>query len=309
MPEAQTEIPKHYVPAFERNIMHANQQQRSILEMHVESGPGQGEGVSPVDLFDETDAEEATDRYGDTPIMELGRSRRWVAPRKFHWGTLVDTMDVLKQVLDPTSPMIQAATMALNRALDRQIIMPAFFGAAMQGKDMTEAPSNLVPFDTAKFSIAAVVGSIGGATPVGMNVEKLTVARRMLMANENDLSVERPKCGITAQQWYDLFQDAKVIHGDYINGDARVIGTGNLPLVLGFDFVQLEQLPFDPVLKDRYCPVWLKSQMALRRWKALQVNILPDPGKQYRPRPYIQFAAGCVRKKEGGVLRIVCREP
>lgn len=310
MPIAETEIPKHYVPTFERNILHANQQIKSKLREHVSEQSAMGEMVSPVDLFDETEAEEANDRYGDTPIMEIGRSRRWVGPKKFDWGTMVDGMDQLKQVLDPTSPMVEAAKRALWRKLDRSIIMPAFFGNVMQGKDITDAgnPANQVAFDVSKYRIQNTVGSPGGVTPTGMNVEKLQAAKKMFMQNEVDTDVERPKVAITSQQWDDLFKEVKVIHGDYING--RPIHTGDLPVILGFDFVQIEQLPHAGTApNDRYNPVWVKRGIALRMWKDVRVMLGVDPGKKYRVRPYVEMAGGACRTQEGLVLQVVCREP
>jgi hypothetical protein len=306
---ADVEIPKHYAPTFERNILHAPQQRMSKLEAHVSVGMAQGEGVSPVDLYGNTEAEEATDRYADTPIAEIERARRWCFPRKWHWGTMVNDMDQLKQILDPTSAMIESARMALGRILDRQIIMPAFFGAAIQGKDITDAlAGSPVAFNTTLYRIANTIGSSGGATPVGMNVAKLQAAKKLFMQLEVDIDTERPKVGITAQQWSDLFDDVKTINGDYVNG--RPLQAGDLPMLLGFDFVQVEQLPSAGTTpNDRYCPVWVKSGIALRKWQNIETMIGRDPGKQYQIRPYIKMAAGAVRSQEGRVLQIVCREP
>lgn len=306
---AEVEIPKHYVPTFERNILHSLQQRVSKLEPHVTVGDASGEGASPVDLFGDTEAEEATDRYGDTPNAEITRSRRWVTPTKFDWGTMVDDADVLKQVLDPTSAMVESARMALARKLDRAVIMPAFFGTAREGKDMTDAfAGSGTAFDTAKYKISNVFGSSGGATPVGMSVAKLVEAKRMFLQYEVDADIERPKVGITDKQWSDLFNDAKAIHGDYVNG--RPLSEGDLPLLLGFDFVKIQELPktVSGGNTDRLCPVWVKSGIQLRWWQRVQAQIGRDPGKKYRIRPYVSMMAGAVRSQEGRVLQIECRE-
>jgi hypothetical protein len=302
MAEQAVEIPKHYVPTFERNILYALQQKASLLEAHVTGGSAQGEGAAPVDVFGDTEAEEANDRNGDSPNQTVTRERRWMTPTKWDWGTLLDSMDQLKQVLDPTSILVESAKMALGRKLDRAVIMPAFYGAVRVGKDMTDAFANsTVTFDTSKYRIANTFGSSGGATPVGMNVAKL-------MANFVDVNSERPKVAITAQQWSDLFNDAKAVNGDYING--RPMMEGDLPLLLGFDFVQVEQLPSAGTSPDdRYNPVWVKSGIQMRKWQDIKVQIGIDPGKKFRPRVYVSMAAGAVRAQEGKVLQVVCREP
>jgi hypothetical protein len=205
MPVAAVEIPKHYVPTFGRNVMWTPQQNKSRLRPYVTTDTAVGEGVAPWDIWGETEAEEATGRYDDTPIMEVERDRPWVFPKGYHWGTLIDQLDKLKQVLDPTSPMIQAARKALDRKLDRAIIMPAFFGPRWTGKDIATATSaGPVNFDTTKYQVANTVGSAGGATPVGMNVAKLKAARKILLANEaveGENADEPVYVAITAEQW------------------------------------------------------------------------------------------------------------
>jgi hypothetical protein len=312
MPVAAVEIPKHYVPTFGRNVMWTPQQNKSRLRPYVTTDTAVGEGVAPWDIWGETEAEEATGRYDDTPIMEVERDRPWVFPKGYHWGTLIDQLDKLKQVLDPTSPMIQAARKALDRKLDRAIIMPAFFGPRWTGKDIATATSaGPVNFDTTKYQVANTVGSAGGATPVGMNVAKLKAARKILLANEaveGENADEPVYVAITAEQWSDLVNETQATNRDWI--DTNAIATGKIPGLLGFEFVHIEQLPSAGTSpNDRYCPVWVKSAIGLIDWQGVVINMAPDPGKQYRVRPYAKFFAGATRTMDGKVIQIVCREP
>jgi hypothetical protein len=295
--QPEIEIPKHYVPTFERNVLHALQQKASRLEAFVTPGMGEGEGASPVDLYEDTEAVESTDRYGDTPIMEVGRARRWVTPRKYDWGTLVDNIDKLKLVLDPTSNLVMAARMAMGRALDRKVIMPAFFGAALQGKDLTDATNGTaVVFDTTKYRVANTVGSAGGATAVGLNVDKIIKVKQLFIQNEVDLDAEKLNIAITDQQWADLFADIKAVNGDYING--RPIAEGDLGMIMNVNFIKVQQLPSTGASpNDRLLPVWVKSGIQLRKWKEVTTSMALDPTKKFRPRVYMEMAAGAVRSQ------------
>lgn len=307
MPQAEIEIPKHYQPTFERNMVHANQQKYSKLIGLVDVGPASGEGVSPVDLFEDTEAQEANDRKGDSPDMELGRSRRWVTPRKWEWGTLVDGMDVLKQVLDPTSELVTAARMAMDRYLDRQIIMPAFFGNVLQGKDMTDAIGGTqAVYDTTKYDVPVTVGSAGGATPVGMNVDKLIEVKRRFIAEEVDVSGERLNIGLCSTQWANLFGDVRATSGDYVN--QRPISKGDHEMLMNMNYVLIEKLPIDTATNRRFNPVWVKRGIKLRTWMDTKVNIGPDASKKFRPRVYIERAAGACRAQEGLVMKVISQE-
>lgn len=306
MPTAELEIPKHYVPSFGRNVMWTPQQNRSKLKMFVTNEKAEGEGAAPWDIWGETQAEEANDRYGDTPIMEVDRDRPWVFPKGYHWGTMVDTLDKLKAVLDPTSNMLQAARKALDRTMDRNIIMPAFFGPRYVGKDVATAiAAGPQVFNDTLYKISNVVGSTGGATPVGMNVAKLQAVKAKFMSLEVDVDRERINLAMTSQQWANLFDDAKAINGDFVNG--RPISSGSFGDLMGFNFIFVEQLPWDGV-DDRWCPAWVESGMGLLEWQGQVTEMAKDPGKQYRVRPYVKFFAGATRTVEGLVLKVECRE-
>lgn len=303
---SEIEIPKHYVPTFLRNIRHAPQYEMSILRPHVEQQPADGEAASPVDIYGAAKGQKKEDRFGDTPIMDVTRDRPWTFPSEYEWGTLIDKADKLKQVLDPTSPLVKACKMALDRDLDDNIIAPAFFGGRFRGKDVATAiGAGAQAFDSNNV-VANTVGSSGGATPVGMNYAKIKAGIKRFKKLKVDTKRERVKLGITSQQWDELMDDVKIISRDY--GLDRDVGRAELPSVLNVDFVEYEEWPIDGS-NDRSLPMWVQSGLVLQDWATTEVMIAPDPGKRFNIRVYAKFMAGAVRAEQEKVIKIVCREP
>jgi hypothetical protein len=308
---AEIEIPKHYVPMFKANIDFKPQQSESLFRDHVTTDTATGEAVNPVQIFGKAKTRIKTDRYGDTPLDEIDRYRPWVFPLEIEGGDLIDKADVLKQVIDPTSPLVMAFRMALGEDLDTKVIIPAFFGPRFEGKDVATAVTNgPIAFVDATYKIASTVGSAGGATPVGMNLSKIKAGIKkfkQLKAIRGNVRKETIKLGINAQQWDELFEDVKLTSSDYINGVP--LERGNLPLILGVDFVESEELPRDPANGNRWCPMWLPSGINCTHWQEDTVAIGPDPGKRFNIRVYVKKMAGAARIMDEKVLKIDCVDP
>lgn len=293
MADADVEIPKHYRTTFATNVELLLSNGGSILRPHVMEMPITGEKATVVDQFGTVRGVEDTDRYGDTPVMTVPRDRRWVFPRKQHWGTVIEEFDKLKTVLDPTSMIVKGAGEGLGENLDYDVILPAFFGDARVGG----GGENTESFD----SVNSVVAHGG----TGMTVAKIQAAHKKFRQAKVKLTMERPKLAMTAQQEDELFNDVKAIHGDYIQG--RPLEKGMLPSLFNFDFVYLEDLP--KVGNVRRCPAWVPSGLVLGMEKTITSFLERSPGKKYNYVPYLYFVAGATRTQQGKVLEIQCQEP
>lgn len=291
-------IPVHYQPTFASNMEMLLSNEGSILRGTMDEQAVDGEGRSIVDQFGTTRGRKDTERYGDSPQMEVERARRWLYADTFDWGTLIDRKDKLKQVLDPTSALMKSATDGLGENLDYDVILPAFFGTAYVGKQGTETEA----FDSANLTVPVGLKSDGTVSGTqGMNVKKLQAARKILRSKKVRLEREEVYVALTAQQEDELFDDAKAIHGDYING--RPLEKGMLPRLFQMNFVYLEDLLLDD---DGYrrVPVWVKSGMCLGMQEELMTNIAPRPDKKFMPYVYAAFTAGATRKEQGKVVEI-----
>lgn len=297
-------IPMHYFTMFRDNVIMGLNNGGSLLIPHIDVDTGYaGDGASPVISFGNTRGQEKTDRYGDTPIMDVDRSRRWVYPKTFEWGTLLDNDDQLSMMIDPASPLVAAAVEGLGEDLDYEYIVPQMLGAATIGRD---GQQTTVGYDT-----TMTVGvQVGDPTPAdtGMNVAKIVTARYNLQrfkALRKLKPGEKPKMAMTALQEKELLQDAQAIHGDYIVG--RPLATGDLPALLNFDFIIIEDLPLDGN-GDRECPYWIPQGVKHCWWEQITVHNQRDPGKRYNWRPYMAMRGGTVRIREKMVGKVLCAE-
>ncbi len=302
---AEIEIPKHYVPMFKANLAYKPGYDGSILRPHVTVDTATGDGASPVQVFGRAKIRVKTDRYGDTPIDEIERFRPWVFPIELEGGTLIDNQDQVKSLIDPTSPITNAIRMEIDSQIDYKAIIPAFFGNRFEGKDvgtaLQAAPIVFDPLNAASINL----GSAGDATPIGMTVKKIKWGIRrfkQLKVIQGSVRREMIKVGLSSQQWDDLFEDVKAINGDYVNG--RPIERGQLGMIMGVDFVELEDLPRTGT--TRYCPMWVPSGISLLHWVEEQVNIGPDPGKRFNIRVYVKKMVGATRTMEEKVIQLPC---
>jgi hypothetical protein len=304
--EIEGDIPFHYKKMFRGNIEHALQNEGSILRPHATMGAGSGEGATVVDLFGATRGKLDTDRYGDTPHMDVARERIWAYPKTYEWGTLIDRKDNLKMMMDPASQLTQAAVWGLGQDLDELIIMPAFFGSKHTGVD--GATPRAFGYGARVSPIVAVDVQDGSGTgDVGMNVKKLQTARKLFRQNKVKLARERITVAMCAQQEDELFDDVKAINGDYVAG--RPLEKGVLPGLFDMNFVIIEDLPLDGD-GHRRCPAWVPSGLHLLDWAALgTVDAAKSPGKKFNVQLYASFTSGASRGQEGKVVEIKCNEP
>lgn len=301
--EGDIEIPKHYATMFKDNIEHLVQNGGSILLPYIDDESGYtGKGASPVVQFGKSRGQEKTDRYGDTPQNKTPRDRRWLFPKTFDWGDLLDPDDDISMVIDPTSSLSEAAMMGLGEDLDYEYIIPGMLGNNQVGEDGA--------MTTVSLSAGNIVGVQVGSSPAadtGMNVKKLQTAHKILRQNKALRKLrpgERPYVAITAQQEDELFDDAKAIHGDYIVNKA--VESGELGRLFKFEPIIIEDLPLD-ANGDRECPFWLPSGVHCGFWRKWETNIAPNPAKRFHTQIYIAFRAGVTRLQEAKVGKILCK--
>lgn len=294
-------IETHYRTTFSSNQNMLLSNEGSILRGTFVEGDITGEGASVVDQFGTTRGQRNETRAGDNPSMDVERQRRWVHGESWDWGVYVDNKDTLKQVLDPTSQLSQSCKNGLGENLDYDVMLPAFFGIAKIGKKGSEDEE----FDAANCVVANTLqpdGSTGSA--VGAHVKKFQRGIKILKQFKNKLERETVHVAITAEQWDQLFDDVKVIHGDYISGEA--LRTGKIPSLFGINFHMLEDLPIAGT--TRQCPMWVQSGMHLGIQREMFFDIWNDTSKKNIPYVYGAFIAGATRLENGKVIRIDCEE-
>jgi hypothetical protein len=306
----EDEIPKWKQELFAKNIIQGLQQKGSKLRDKVVVGSYEGLKAEAVKRLGQTEAEDDDDRNGDTPIMSTPRESVWLKPRKFHWGDLFDDQDIQEQLVDPSSPIVQAGVMSMGRKLDRGRIIPSLFAPMMQGAhgELT----TVFPADASQ-DILNTVGSADGATATGMNVDKWIDALTLLIGNEADPLSKQVHCAMNYLELRQLMKDPKFVGREYRSQQVY----DNLGMLTAFMGVQItiindkkgvpgSGLPLAAGIRS--CGMWLQECMNLGLWQDVMVKIQRDPTKQYKWRPYISCHAGATRNDNLGVVRIFCKE-
>lgn len=301
--DQSVEIPKFYQPKFTSDMELLAQKMEALLRPFVSEKPYQGESGEVVKQFGATKARYGDeDRNGDTPVMTLPRDQRWVYPATADAGDLFSRTDLLRMLVDPTMEVKKAMMAAMNRSIDADVIIPAFFGPAKTGKN--GATTTNYPSD-GSLDVAITVGSADNATNTGLNTAKLIAARKLFRKNYVDIAAEPITVAISSTQEEDLLNDIKATKSNYNGGDP-VLKEGIISRWLGFNFVVLEELPFDPANPTyRWNPAWVKSGMHLGVWNNLNAYYAQDPTKKFNYRVYLEQMFGATRTQEKKVVRII----
>lgn len=287
-------VPQHHVSQYTANVRAALVRMGGQLRSHVSVGMYQGEKSQVVNFIGPVEFVERTTRYADTVITEPEHTQRWLSARDFDVAILIDRIDTLRMIYDPTSPYVERMREAYGRKED-EIIMGRFFDVAKSGKE----GGTLVSFPA---------GDIIAHGSTRMSVAKLRSARKLLKKRNVDLRIERPKIAVTSEQTDDLLGEVAVGSNDY--NAVKPLVDGEVSRFMGFDFVPIESIvpsygtsPF-----VRRCPVWVPSGMHFGDWQNLNIIIGPRPDKNNIKQIHGSFSADAVRLEEGKVLALDCVE-
>lgn len=253
-----------------------------------------------------TEAEEATGKYGNSPIIETPFDRRWMHAKPYHWGDMVDWKDKLEVLIDPTSIITKAGAYAIGRRIDRVIIEQGIFGAAYGGKDgltQIEFP------DSQKVSITA---GATGATNASLNIEKLIQARSLICNADIDVDDPNEKLYFvyTQKQLDELLRSVDVANKEYSMIYDLYMGRTNT--FMGFEFVRLSKDIVPTVELDggvaRQCFAFAKSIVQYGEPLPVEGRIAERADKQFNWYSYMKFKGGAGRMQDEGVVHIPCFE-
>ncbi len=259
--------------------------------------------MEPVDgkyaFFDQIAAVEAknkTTRHADLEVVSTPHKRRRVAPVDKYVADYIDQEDLYKILNNPTNAYAMNFAMALNRAIDLEIINAAT-GTAYTG----ETGSVTVPFDDDMVVDAAVGNSTSTAT--GMNLAKLLAAKEMLDSNE--APDDERYIAISPAQLIELLATTEVTSADY--NTVKALVAGDLDTFLGFKFIKSNKLSADSN-GYRECLFWHKNALLLGIGREIGASIDPVPQKGQSLLIQAWLGMGATRMQEEGVGKILCAE-
>jgi hypothetical protein len=285
------------VQGYRANVDLLLQQQGSLLEgkVRVET---QNVEFDYYDRIGATEANEITDRHGDTTYNNTPHDRRQVGLRDYDWADLIDKADKVRLLHSPESEYAMSAAFALGRKKD-DVIISAFFGTAKSGK----AGATSVTFPAGN-QIAVNYVESGAAVNSGLTIGKLRRARTLLRQAQVPKTA-KIYIAVTAAQIQDLLQTVQVGSGDY--NAVKALVDGEVNKFMGFEFVEIERLTTDGS-GYRRIPVWAQDGLLLAKGAEVSASIDVLPTKRHSTQVRAWMSVGATRMEEGKVLEIKCAE-
>lgn len=292
------QIPTHYAQQYANNIALLLQQKGSRLADTVTPKPITGaKAAAVVDQIGAVEPTKRTTRYPPITHDNTPTDRPWVYPSDYDWSDLIDSIDKLRTLNDPTSSYAQNGAFAMGRAKDREIIA-AFFADMKTG----EAGGTTTSFPAAN----QVAVNFSAAGNVGLTVAKMREAKRLLMSFNNDLDAESPTMPVTAKQHDNLLGEIQVVSTDF--NDKPVMVEGRVTRFLGINLKHTELLAVDGN-SYRRIPVYLKSGMCLAQWNDITTDISIRRDLAGLPtQVYVYGTFGSTRTENNRVIEIKCAE-
>lgn len=287
-------VTENMVQQFGANFRVLGQQRKSRLQTWCQPEPNIVGTSKTVERLGASEAYDLTSRHADTKYVDTPHSRRWLDLGDKAWSDLVDEMDKIKMLADPTSPYVSIGRAALNRKRDDVIL------AAARGN----ARSNTA-------SIALPTAQKVAVNATGLTLAKLNIAREILDASEIDQGEDETGqatvnrvMAVTTKQLSDLLNTTEIKSVDY--NSVKALVQGQVDTFMGFKFVRTERVP--KVGTDRMCPAWIRGCVAFGWGMDQHVSIDPLPTKNYSVQVYARESVGATRIEDAGVVEIACLE-
>lgn len=292
-----TTVTESMVQQFGANYRLLAQQRTSRFAPFCQMETGIVGQSKSTERLGKTDAYDITSRHSDTKYVDTPHSRRWLDLADKGWADLVDKLDKIKLLADPTSDYVRLAVAAMNRAKDDAIL------AAARGNARSNTTTIALP---AGQKIAE-----GGA---GLTLAKLLSAKELLDAAEIDAEQDsdgqapgmqaQRVIAVSSRQLTNLLGTTEIKSIDYNN--VKALAQGQVDTFLGFKFVRTERLAKTGTA--RFCIAWSRGSVALGIGQDVQTSIDVLPGKNLSVQVFASESIGATRIEDEGVVEIACFE-
>lgn len=301
---ASYSVPEHHVKMYTANVQAALTKKGGLLSGLTQSQDYKGEKAQIVNFIGEIEFTERETPYADTEVSELEHTQVWIVGTEYDAAILVDRLDTLKMIYDPTSPYVERMREAAAKKMD-QVIMKAFFAARKVGKDGTET-SAFLGRDTLAH---------GGTA---LTVAKLRALKKLIKKRHIDTRMVKPFIAVTADEADDLLGEVAVGSSDF--NAVKPLVDGEVSSFMGFTFIPYEDaggsgtdgksIPFytDGTLV-RELPVWIPDGMHFGRWENLNIIINNRPDKNNIKQIHGTMTVGATRTEEGKVFQCEVKRP
>lgn len=295
------QIPENFVQQYGNNFRILYQQKQSRLRAwcQIESGiVGQSKSV---ERMGKAEAYDITSRHSDTKFVEVPHSRRWIDLQDKGWAELIDKLDKVRLLADPTQGYAAMANAALNRQQDDIII------TAARGNARTNAGLSVLP--------ASQKIAVGGTS---LTLAKLLATKEILDTNEVDDDASMAMDGqtpnaqaqrvivVNSKMLTNLYGTTEIKSVDY--NSVKALAQGQIDTFLGFKFVRSERLYRDVPATTRFALAWSRSCVALGIGQEISSSVDKRPDKNNAWQVFADMSMGAARLEDEGVVEIACLE-
>ncbi len=284
-----TEITTAFVEQYSSNIQMLSQQKGSLLrdKVRVESVTGKN---AFFDQVGSVTASVRSTRHADTPQSDTPHSRRRVSLVDYEFADLIDDLDKVRMLVDPTSTYALAAAYAMGRAMDDAIITAATGSAdtGVAGGTAVTLPSSQI---------------IAEAGTTGMTIAKLREAKEIIDLADVDPSLPRHII-VSPKQITDLLGTTEVTSSDF--NTVKALAQGDVNSFLGFNFIVSNRLAVASQIRD--CIAFVSDGIGLAVGKDSTARIDERADKGYATQVYYSAAFGATRMEEEKVVKIQAYE-
>lgn len=295
---ASYSVPEHHLTMYTANVRAAIAKPGGLVKPLFSQGAYRGEKAQVVMFIGPVEFIERDTPYADTKLTELEHTQRWIIGKEYDCAVLVDRLDMLKLIYDPTSPYVERFREAAMRKMD-EISVAAMLATAKTGKGAS--------VDTA-FPSGNTVANGG----TGFTVAKLRSLRKLVKKKHVDVRTVKPYVLINAEGVDDLLQEVAVGSSDY--NSVKPLVDGEVSAFMGFTFVPYEDngtsangkgIPSytsGGTIRQSVC--WVPDGMHFGMWDDLVITINNRPDKNNIKQIHGTFTAGATRIDESKVFNL-----
>lgn len=306
-----SQITTAFVKQFSANVFHLSQQKGSRLRPAVRTEMQRGES-SFYDRIGTVAAVLRSGRHADTPQLDTPHTRRRVTLADYVWADLIDDVDKIRMLTDPSSDYAKAAMYALGRAMDDVIIAAALgtaYGAVDGGTSVALAAGNYI-------------GAVSGGGLSGMNVATLRKVKKIMDQAEVDPSIQRYfVCNAEAIE--DMLSETEVASSDF--NTVKALAQGDINSYMGFNFIRSERLANSGLFSVntstggvtlstgngnslRQCFAFAGDGILLALGMDVKARISERDDKNYSTQVFCEMSIGATRLEEAKVVGVLTQD-
>lgn len=290
-----------FIHAFDANIYELSQVDPQQILSWVDQRPGVKGKTYNVERINGIEAVPIANRHAQTQLTPFTHTRRRCTPSDYGVSEMLDDIDEVKLLINPTSAYAKGFAKAYNRKTAQTVI------GAMLGNALA------VDNQDAVTTVALPAGQQIANGGTNMTVAKLRTAGRIMDVNGIDPMGRH--IAVSPYAIESLLKDTQITSSDFLTVNAIQAGTiKDGVMVMGFQFHKLTDAlgagavmasPILPkVLNIRSCVAWQHDCVRAYIARGFTPEMPRDPGYWNNLRVMAKFVQAAVRVEDEGVVQI-----